>query len=81
MSERKTKWLLGVTAVVLVALAVAVSLRTAMDEPKVMIGPGWENLTPEQREQKYDDAERKRRASGRGPGRRQLPEDNAQKKE
>ena len=80
MSEQTKKWLLGSVAVVLVAVAVAFTVRTAIDEPKVMVGPGWENLTPEQREQKYDDAERKRRAAGRGPGRRQLPEDAAQNK-
>ena len=81
MSERQSKWLLGGAAVVLVVLALIFTIRSAMDEPKVTSGTEWQNLTPEQREQKFDDEERKRRAAGRGPSGRQLPEDVVQKKQ
>ena len=81
MTEQQKKWMLGVVTTVLVVLALTLTLRTVRDEPKVFSPPGWQNLTSEQREQKFDDAERKRRASGRGPSRRRLPEDAAEKKE
>ncbi len=81
MTQRQTKWVLGVVVAVLVVLALTLTLRTALDEPKVFSPPEWQNLTSEQREQKLDDEERKRRASGRGPSRRRLPEDAAEKKE
>jgi len=81
MTERQKKWILGVVVAVLVALALTVTLRTVVDKPKVFSSPEWQNLTPEQSEQKLDDAERRRRAMGRGPSRRRLPEDAAQKKE
>jgi hypothetical protein len=80
MTERQTQWTLGVVVAVLVALALTLTIRSAIDEPKVFSPPEWQNLTPEQREQKLDDEERKRRASGRGPSRRQLPEDKVEKK-
>ena len=61
-------------------LAMTLTLRTVVDEPKVYSPPEWQKLTPEQCEQKLDDEERKRRASGRGPSRRRLPEDSAEQK-
>lgn len=80
MTERQSKWMLGGVVAVLVALALTFVLRTALEEPKVYSPPEWRDLTPQQREQKLDDEERKRRASGRGPSRRRLPEDPAEKK-
>jgi hypothetical protein len=79
MTQQQTKWTLGAIVALLLALALTLTLRTAMDEPRVYSPPQWQNLTPQEREQKLDDEERKRRASGRGPGRRPLPEDAIKK--
>jgi hypothetical protein len=79
MTERQAKWMLGMVVAVLLALAIMFTFRTVFDEPRVFSPPEWQNLTPEQRELKLDEEELKRRASGRGPSRRRLPEDPAQK--
>jgi hypothetical protein len=77
--EQKKLALAGAAAAALVALATTVTIRTISDEPAVYSPPEWRNLTDEQREQKLDEEERKRRASGRGPSRRRLPEDPPKK--
>ena len=71
----RTKVTLAAAVVVpLVALAVYMTSGTLSGQPTVSAGTGWRDLTPEQRELKFDDEERKRRASGR-PAMRRLPED------
>ena len=63
-----------------VAALVGVAAKTTCDavapSTRVYVPPSWQNLTPEQREKRLDDEERRRRLMGRGPARR-LPEDPA----
>jgi hypothetical protein len=67
---------LAVVVAVLVALAVKFSVDAARDQGgRVYRPPEWEKLSEEEREKKLDDEERTRRARGRGPSGRRLPED------
>jgi hypothetical protein len=76
MSTRQKIAGLVVVVAALIALAVKVSVDASRDGGgRVYTPPEWEKLTDEQREKKLDDEERKRRALGRGPSGRRLPED------
>ena len=75
--QKKTKVGLLVAAVVaLVIVAAKMTYDTISPPSKVYTPPSWQNLTPQEREKRLDDEERRRRMMGRGPARR-LPEDPA----
>ena len=74
--NRKTKLALLAVGV---ALAAGLALKGVIDAVRpggnqVITPEAWQDLTPQERERKMDEAERKRRAMGRPPL-RQLPED------
>ena len=75
--RKKAKIGLLVAAVTaLAAVAVKLTYDTVAPPSKVYTPPSWQNLTPQEREKRLDEEERKRRRMGRGALRR-LPEDSA----
>ena len=73
--EKKTKLgLLAAAVAGLAAVAAKMSYDTLVPPSKVYTPPSWQNLSPQEREKRLDNEERKRRMMGRGALRR-LPED------
>ena len=76
MQKRTKVGLLVAAVVALVAIAAKMSYHTLSPPSKVYAPPSWQNLTPQEREKRLDNEERKRRMMGRG-ALRHLPEDPA----
>ena len=74
MTKRTKLTLLAVAVAAMVVVAAKTTYDAVAPASRVYVPPSWEGLTPEQRERRLDDEERRRRMSGRGPARR-LPED------
>jgi hypothetical protein len=76
VQKRVKVGLLAAAVAALVALAAYMSYDALSPASKEYVPPAWQNLTPQEREKRLDDEERKRRRMGRG-ALRPLPEDSA----
>ena len=74
VSKRTKVALVGAAAAAAVVVAIKMTQEAVFPPSKVYVPPSWQTLTPQEREKRLDQEERKRRLTGRGPA-RQLPED------
>ena len=74
MGKKAKIGVLAAAAVLAVVVALKMTRDALLPPSRVYVPPSWQGLTPQEREKRLDDEERKRRLMGRGPSRR-LPED------